>query len=553
MAQIMKFGKNVPAWVDEGLFQEAIKQVRNNMLFYPRLPDERIDFRLKSGFETACWSFSGNTHNIVLGTGIFANPSAKKVKSREDGLQYLQSFLNHELGHALNTLDDIRTRMTDKVFQLKVSSVKEAMEAMDRILRSKRIPFPLWNLFEDARIEELERKHNERKFEWTKYEDLNTAGRGISAKGLFFMLIQHEGNKSAVKTAIATLASTVQDLLERAWFYYDAARQCTRTVDLVLLLEQWVKEFPQDAQSSKPPGKNGEQEKGEGLQDLQLSFELSTDGAKLEQFLEGCKGEKDFDDDSDGANASVPPEMQDVTPNPEDRVFTQGGMLDQYAPDTEKLDLARLNEVLNRFKRFKTESRTKRYRDDPSKRYSARNDLRGLPPYRHDVIEPKPVIDCTVYLDCSGSMRGKPMHEAKILIAALSALSSSGRVKGHLILCTTSSGIASKFHRLKFPLSMDELNRVRSHNGGEGLEAAMRDPKNLSLTSRARHTFVVTDSNLTDEPLNKASLHSRGISTTAIYVGEYANEDKMRTYFDRYLIRDRIEDIVEELIKLSMR
>lgn len=548
---------NAPAWVDISLFEEAIKQFRFKMLFQAHLPAEKISIQLKPKFHTACWSFAKGVHQIFLGLDIFKGASTKKLTSREDGLRYLQLYLDHEMGHALNTFEDIRTGRVPSPKGVR-DPVPYAMQAMQDALLRIECSFSTWNLFEDSRIEELQRSKNKLSMNWSSCEELKASAKETPGR-LFFLLIQLEGAIDKVESTLSLYMDDALDkLLNRVYYYYKSALLAAQTEDLLPLLEKWVREFPQ-YKSTAPPGlgqgagAGGPGSPGagnaEGLQDLALSFHLSQNPAALVQFEDDCIDESDLGEGPDG---EMPEELTGLKPDMKTRSFKGINFLSTPAGPAETVDGGRVQKVLNKFARFRQDSKVRRFSDAPSKRVNMVRDLLDRPMYMSIVPEQKAEISAVIFLDCSGSMQRKPMLEAKTLIAALSALAVSGRMKGHLILtCATSSSTA--YHRLKFPVSAEELKNIRHQNGGEGLEAAMMAPENLRLMSEAKRIYAITDGNLTDAPLNKAKLHARGIFTTAIYVGNHGDTEQLETYFDRYFVRDSIEEVVEVLIQDALR
>lgn len=556
-----KFVK-APKWVDMSLFKEAISRFRTEMVFYTELPDEPFDFRFKPKFNTACWSFAHGRHTVYLGLDIFKGCDTTLLKDREDGIAYLLRFLRHEVGHGLWTLD--KERKSSRGVR-GPGPVHAEMVAFQALLSKEKIPFSMWNLFEDSRIENHQRHRNKLSFNWQRFEKLDP--KSLSAPGqVFFFMVQLEGKLTEIDSRIMAVARPeLTALYHRVYDYYQRALKAPFTQDLVPLLREWVTEFPQYRErSSKTPIALGPAAPGgvlvpgagfgspedlDGLQDLALSFEISVHDDKRAQFNSDALDETDLDSDDP---QELPGELIELEPDGNTRQFNNRDMLTKPAGKNETVDGARVQRVLAKFAAFRQNSSVKRFSELPSKRLNMIREIRELPSYVRIVQEEKATISAAIVLDCSGSMNGKPMLEAKTLIAALSSLAVSGRCKGHLIL-SYSSPVSSSHHKLKFPISAKEIANIRSMNGGEGLEATMTVPSNLAAMREAKRVYVITDGNISDVAIDKQRMHQLGIFTTAIYVGNSGSEKQLESYFDRYYVRDTIEAIVDVLIQDAQR
>lgn len=509
-----------PTWATDEFFYAAVDDFKRDALFFDKTCNEPISYRLRKGFHTACWAFRDGCHYVFLGTGILRNGASHVAAlTPEQGKEYLKKFLGHEYGHALWTLRNVAS--------------------FSSRLQRAGIPFSLWNLFEDSRIESLKRIQNKFEFDWLSFEK---QGSTTAAEALFFLCVQAEGDLALVRSLVRAANATGEQiaLCERVIAYFLRAIACKNSTDLYPLLKEWVAEFgaTQDAQDSGGAGE------GQGLQDLELSYELMSNQDKFDEFMEESI---DMDAPLDMDPPELPEDLKGVEPDLKERSFNSVDFLSSCPASQKGFDSNRVSQVAETLKRVTAEVRIKRFSDQPTKRFNARRDLLNLPAYRQEPMDLRPKLNLMVFLDCSGSMQGKPMSEAKILLGALSLLAVRNRLTGYVVL-TTSTYTKNCYHRFKFPLSPSELESIHAMNGGEGLEPAIMDPENLRLTAQARSVYVITDANITDAPIDKGELHKRGIYTTGIYVGNKGDTRKMEKYFDSYLIRDSIEDIVLALL-----
>lgn len=140
--------------------KEILKKAKVDAFFMNFLPAEKVNIEISADIETACWSFIP-PHRIVVG-------NEKHHSKRSEN--YIQSLLWHELSHAKWTERDFKKINTE--------------------LNKRGIPFKLYNLFEDARIEQCFREETGKKFNWLK--DLPNKATFTPVE-LFYSFINNEG------------------------------------------------------------------------------------------------------------------------------------------------------------------------------------------------------------------------------------------------------------------------------------------------------------------------------------------------------------------------
>lgn len=140
--------------------KEILKKAKTDAFFMDMLPKEQVDIEISAAVETACWSFIP-PHRIVVG-------NVTHNSKRSDN--YIQSLLWHELSHA---------RWTERDFEKK-----------KRVLMDKKVPFKLYNLFEDARIEHLFREETGKKFNWIQDIPNKEATTPVE---IFYSFVNNEG------------------------------------------------------------------------------------------------------------------------------------------------------------------------------------------------------------------------------------------------------------------------------------------------------------------------------------------------------------------------
>ena len=140
--------------------KSLLKQTKREAFLMGFLPSEKVNIEISAAVETACWSFIP-PHRIVVG-------NVSHNSKRSEG--YIQSLLWHELSHA---------KWTERDYKKK-----------SKALMDKRVPFKLYNLFEDARIEHLFREETGKKCNWIQDIPNKEATTPVE---IFYSFVNNEG------------------------------------------------------------------------------------------------------------------------------------------------------------------------------------------------------------------------------------------------------------------------------------------------------------------------------------------------------------------------
>lgn len=146
--------------MDNNKIKSLLQQTKRDAFMMGFLPSEKVNIEISADVETACWSFIP-PHRIVVG-------NEKNHSHRSDN--FIQSLLWHELSHA---------RWTERDYKKK-----------SKALMDKRVPFKLYNLFEDARIEHLFREETGKKFNWIQDIPNKEATTPVE---IFYSFVNNEG------------------------------------------------------------------------------------------------------------------------------------------------------------------------------------------------------------------------------------------------------------------------------------------------------------------------------------------------------------------------
>jgi hypothetical protein len=533
--------------------QKAIRSAMRDVLFSPLTLGEKTDIRVKPKFETACWSYLP-PHRIYVGLGIVGK--AKESLTSDELADYVKSHVHHELAHAHWTERNMR----------KVKKELKKIEA----------PFQLFNLFEDARIEDRYRREADYKFAWLTFEDLAPS---LKPESLLFGLIQAEGDEDVVDNFLRTVdieaarakraaelavaiancknplqlmglmqaveannaAATVSpeeeraqmlELFERVVPYYRRMVEADDTAGIYPILTDWMEEFgkPESAPSMGCGGGVGDKS------DLEIGAELAEDADVRDAF------DADADEVTTGKDSDEEDAIRGKAKPSEDKAIASKGKVLGW--QEHELDLVRVEKLANKLKRFFQAEERRVATSTPQRKVSARHFAVGRPYYRVKQLVGKAKKKIVVEVDCSSSMNGSHIAEGRILIAALSRLAREGYVEGHVLL---SAGSPPRWELFQLPMGDQAVARIQAFAGAEGLEATMRS--HLPLLREADFVFVYTDAHITDAPIDKPYLHRQGIFTWGLYAGTVGDSlQKLQLYFDKAIMRENAEALVDAML-----
>ena len=487
---------------------KVIKEVLRELKLFAALNFKEIyEIRVHKNLKTACWKWDGKKHRILIGLGGGLKEKFEKFP------EYMKSFAFHEFSHSLHT--------------------PKNMESINESLRKKRIPFELYNLFEDARIEHLWRENFGRKFSWTKYEEeklkelmqkirktLESYGNylkewkengfskvlGTLASDVFFLFVQtEEVDISKELGKIKPLDKLEKDFVDTVQNYYRRVIEGNE-YSVVEECKRFVEEFGFPTRVLQVIG-NG---------DMEISdedFEVLWEDAKDEGESEGESGKGEV----------------------ENREYREGEPIVELSSNKVSLDWSSVERDVNKLiKVFRTERKrissifpakklnTKRLAFDEEKVYLREEEKK---------TRMKPF---TVIVDCSGSMDMMTPHQ-HFLVALFSELVRKLRTESYLIL--TKNDEAQLF---KLPVSRDVIERIPYDGGSENIYGGIVRFQKYIL--RTKYVFVISDMVITDywdnTKVKIQELIRRGIEVIGIYKGDYYEEARKnaRYFFEKYVV-----------------
>lgn len=504
------------------------------------------------------------------------------------------SYGRHERQHARHTPQDLKQ--------------------VNRDLRVLGIPFQMFNLFEDARIEHLSRLELEEPFDWMMFEDLAPTDHPAN---IFLRCIQLEGapDQEALDSEEPFKADderTVGHVADSVKSYYERACGCTTAEQLYPVITEFLEEFKEDlkppapeegedgedgedgdgsggssgAKGKKKKGKKGEDddsgESGEGEDDgseaddragdLSTAAEAAEEGdsffetfeadaevvggtdAEGKAAEEGAKAKLKGEDKSKPKGKGIPGGQGipgSVEPEESGGAAQESDFLAKRAGAIDEAYQKRVDGLTAMLMRmFKTHS-LPAATEAPGQRMSSRHLAHGELRWLHrKVFGGKGKRKYSIVYDCSGSMAGKPDREGKLFLLALNNLAKRGFLEGSLILSGWVDGRPG-WLSYALPVKDEIILRIQTSHGSEGIQAALKD--NLKKIKGNDEVWVYTDACICDAPLNREFFARQKVWPVGLYVGDERAASEMEKHFPQNIIRDRIEQIAEAMLIRNRR
>ena len=275
-------------------------------------PGNHVLSSFDPSFPPGYWSFDNTEHKVVMGGGFYEHLTVAAQANKAHTTAAYRSLLRHECLHGL-----FSSRIDDVVAEL----------------RRESLPFPIFNVMEDARIEHLGREAPDdidpgKRFRWKNWlneDNLKMGGIGIALPiNWFSLLVLREASSyksltSGERGHSYTGPRTVQGCEKRTrarirWYYKQAVRRA-ETIDLIPLVKEWCREFgvdlPKGLHSSdtfgghqdnaQSGGPGGEKKQGASSSDVETGgYSRAEEGLASECFDPkvadiSCLEEADFD------------------------------------------------------------------------------------------------------------------------------------------------------------------------------------------------------------------------------------------------------------------
>lgn len=500
--------------------------------------------------KTGCWTFDTveNKHRIMISPMAYDTIATPSLGAgvRKDVAGLFKGVYEHEAAHSKFTTKDLK--------------------GLNEKLRAEKIPWRLFNLFEDVRIEHLWSRYI-KKFGWMKWESFPMDVSKITPSALLYWCkttphgrYGRLPQKFHVHFRVLPFYSKVVD------YYYKILGRHT-SEELIPLIKAWLVDFPKTSDDSI------EAVGGLGTGDLKDAMAIA--GETVSDVKQGDRGPK-----SEGKPEEEFKSAEGESGTLKAEVGPGGGLgvasgLDSELHDTElprskteakevrwAVQLARMLDTA-----FKGTGLTKAPTARPSKKLNLRAILRKCYdlPYIGKVIGNRGAPHISLLIDCSGSMRSAPCYidrdrrhsirsddAGRILLRALSILARKGRITGEVYLCA-SGGVN---WRGTLPLrNQIDFTRFVGFSSSEGFGMALR-PDRVGRAQNcfrevSRHKLAIcyTDGCITDRKPDRVALRERGVHTLGVCCGASDRTTQLKEHFDTPISRESLWGLADALVR----
>ncbi|MDF1884108.1 hypothetical protein JHD49_09170 [Sulfurimonas sp. SAG-AH-194-C21] len=470
------------------------------------LPEEKYEIYMKPNFNTAAWYCDNGVHKIVIGDKIHENMRPDEF-SKKENLRYLGAYLTHELAHSIWTEKDIKS--------------------IAKILKEKRIDFNLFNLFEDARIEEKMRKHLQKNFHWAHYEEIFLIKNPV---GMFFYILQNEHNKEILSEMQSTLDAQGLELLTKVFKFYKKVLNTQTTLHLIPILQAWYKEFPDTRNNIK---------------DIIYLGHLFSEENKY-------KSKEEFDVLLEGTyniitTQDVQLTLQEVESSKIKLEKAKASLL--LHPSSVELGYSfkERDYLLSEMKKMFVDKERTLATHLPSKRLNLKRAVSCSDKlFKRKMAHKKEKKKANIILDLSGSMECA-IEDMRLIIDVINTMVIEGYIEANLILTCAMYPYVT-YEVLPMPLVSDTISRLVPKSASEGLHITLMS--NLKLLKWADYNWILTDGFIDEGPLDKDYYAKQNIHTHAMYIGDVSVKQEMLKSFDYVLCEKDVRGLTQKIFLL---
>ena len=460
-------------------------------------------FNIDASVPTACWSFNSakNRHEIKCGLSLDGIANADTNASEKRQKEFVQAVIRHETEHG---------RLTDRT-----NSVGDEC-------KTSGIPFRLWNLFEDCRIEyaSATRVNGDGAFRWVRWQDVDTSYNVASS-----LLWAIKTNEAGIKKSSSAY---VPDWTGSATVIYKGAEKKTRLVvldfyrraisavdsmALIPLCKEWIDIFGKEIPKELPDDMiNGEIDPN-AEHDMDTTAPTSADN--------DCSSER------------YERWVSKYRPMNADQISRISRAMASVVQS------ARL--VKNKLATVGTRLHAASAMQGSERSFLTRGRANG----RRKV---------TLILDTSGSMASAyAVHGGKEFVLAFRDMHRKGLIDLNLILTQVRwDGIDHAVSRLITNQDDKWLNGLCMNGDGEGVMQCIK--RFLPLIKKSTTSVIFTDSCLSDKDIDTQTYRNMGLNMIASYIEPNdayvsAGRTRMNKHFARSVIATNATELATRLMR----
>jgi hypothetical protein len=527
--------------------------------------------------KTGCWRYDDATGRHVIRMSPLAYDSIATDKTKRVLVSELfRNVYEHEAAHSKYTTKDLK--------------------GFGEKLKAEKIPWRLFNLFEDCRIEQ-EWVRSQRKFKafnwlrWDKHPEPLDLPK-VSATMLLYRFkvngIKNSRYRMRLPREMRFAFSGLKFYHKVESYFWEIIQQRT-SEDLIPIMIRWLKDFPSTGDDTiKEEGGLGTGDVGEAIKEA--SGKAPTNVVANDKQGEGASAETRGEKGSsaDGGKGSGAEETGKAIEEGGGEGYGSptGDESKPFSGETPPANPAELEEFMLSHRlagmldtAFRAKGDGRETTSNPSKKLNVRGILRGdlVRPYVGKAPSERGKPHVSLVFDCSGSMsnaafidreRTKPSRAdiaGRVLLRALNVLAKKGRITA-IAYASSAGGVRE---RVVLPVrDTSVFKKFHGWSDHEGLGYAL-DPKTKQydprengllsdghhrsafneIVSKSRLCIVYTDGAITDAPVKREPLKARGLYTLGVCCAASDRTAALRHHFDGFVSRESLWGVADALVR----
>lgn len=466
------------------------------------------NFEIDRDVNTACWRFdtAKDRHEIKCGTSLDRIANADTKSSEAKMKKFIQQIIRHETEHGIQT---------------------DRTNVVGMWCKDHGIPFRLYNLFEDCRIEynSAIRKDGDGAFRWTNYQDVD-ASYNLASSLLWATKINEAGiKKSASAYVPAWSGSEYMEyngkrcktrLIVLAFYRRIIATTCS--MNLMPICLEWIELFGKE---------------------IQPSMGDDTINGEVDPTSDGGEGEET---DADGQVT-----VDDTNPY-QDRKSSWWSQDKKTINDQQISRIARaMNTIVTKAKSTKNKLSTmgSKVSVDHVIQGSERSFLkRGRTRGKRKV---------SLIVDASGSMESTwNVHGGREFVLAFRRLAKKNLIDLDILLTQVDHTRSAVSKRINKDDTDEWINDLDLDGCGEGVMQCIK--RFLPLIKKSTTSIIFTDARLTDDDIDTQLYRNLGLNMIASYIEPNKHMVDLGRYrMNRHFARSVVAEDATELARRLMR
>jgi hypothetical protein len=449
---------------------------------------------------TACWSFDGN-HIIKVGTSLdtICNTSTRYDDSKLK--KFVEAVIRHETEHGI---------LTDRT-----------NETSERC-KAEGVPFALYNLFEDVRIEfdSATRVDGDGAFRWTNYQDVEASYNAASA--LLWAIKTNEAGIKKQPSAYVPKWDGADSIQYKGKSkktrlvvldFYRRACNAPCSIDLVAICKEWIELFGMET----PP--------------------LHTDNV-----INGVSDNRD------------PNGVPIIAPTGEPKQCDSKDV--DIASWSQKSSAINTNQVQRIARNLRNVVQSASIRKDRlscnGTRLNASAAMCGSDRAFQARRKANGKRSVTMLVDMSGSMNSSwTIHGGREFVLAFRELAKRNMIDLKLVL-TVAFNKKPRNYVIKSTDSDQWINNLKPFGNGDGIMGTMK--RHLPMIKASQTTVIYTDSELRDNDIDTGVYRKMGINAIASYIEPCkglisSGRDRMDRHFGRSVIANNANELAQRLMR----